>query len=259
MQLQIVSWNLHEKNSSAKNALAYILGLRPYPDIICLQETPEFILLEIRRNEEYRSYICLDIVSNNHESFLCIMVRVGLKTKEEAFEKHSESENEWLGSQLFGWRWNMCLYSQSVLVETESTSVRVINCHLDVTGSIEKRHDTLAEIVSLHIIDTDEKVILCGDLNTFGCLLRNIFAGWFFGVKLSELFKNEQDMLNTLLKKTGLNRAFSRYTVTHYWSWFSNLDHILYKGLHVFKKGLLPQMHKSDHKGLFVIFTNEEK
>lgn len=97
-------------------------------------------------------------------------------------------------------------------------------------------------------------MILCGDLNLFGCTLRNVVAGWFFGVLWSELFINEQDMLEKFLLEKDLTRTFPRDTITHYWSWFSNLDHVLFRGLRLQKKGMLPSMHKSDHRGLFAAF-----
>jgi len=211
---------------------------------------PEFMCEKVQNIEGYQAFMTLDMINKGVKSYLCILVRMrkNLQTAGHHVEKHSQDEKTWPGSGKF--QWNMCLHSHSVLVKVDSTQVRVANCHLDVTSSIEERHRSLAEIVRCHIKISDEKVILCGDLNTFGCTLRNIFAGWFFGVKLSELFKNEQDLLNDILRETGLSRAFSRRTITHYWSFFSGLDHILFRGFDLHKKELMPARHNSDHRGL---------
>ena len=112
----------------------------------------------------------------------------------------------------------------------------------------------LEEIVSVHVTK-GESTIFSGDLNTFGCWIRNIVAGWFFGVRKSELFVNEQDLLNTFLEKWDMVRVFPRRTITHYTSFFSNLDHVLpTKDLRESRRKLLPSRHNSDHRGLLVLF-----
>jgi len=206
MQLQVVSWNLDGRNLRAGNAIADALSLDP--DVVCLQEVPEFEIEKLSRKSAYQVFTVLDGIINGTKSYLCTLVRRELGA-ESITKEYGSDESAWLGKRLLGWEWNLCLSSQSVLVEIDGEHVRVVNCHLDATGSIVERHNMLKRIASEHIGSNEKRVIFCGDLNTFGCVWRNLWAGWFFGIKASEVPRNEQDMLSDFLDASPLQRVSS--------------------------------------------------
>ena len=252
MQLLCCSWNCHDKNLKAKMLLTSVMGLNP--EVVCFQEVPHFLVDEIEQNKNYVCRLAPDLTNNGQESHLCILVRKGIKVTDYREVAHTAKPYNWFWGDVFGMEWNMCLNSQSLLITKNGERVRIVNCHLGVTGSITARHRMLEEITSAHTTK-GESVIFSGDLNTFGCWVRNSVAGWFFGIRKSELLTNEQDLLNIFLKKWDLVRAFPRRTITHYMSFFSNLDHVLHSvDLKVSRRKLLPSRHNSDHRGLLVLF-----
>lgn len=258
MAFKGVSWNLLHGNKRVIRALNYIMGGGIGADFICLQEIPSDTH-QLENSTEYDFFCAKDMKGRLGQSHLGILVRKGvaISSSHTVVEHNKNPKHSFIGKIC---AWESFQESHSILVEVDGRIVRIINCHLDVTGSILKRWENLDIVLQAH--DDGNPIILCGDLNTFGCWWKNVFAGWWlFGIKLSELFVNEQECLDDFTRKNNLYRVFSkklRY-ITHRFT-IGWLDHILITKdvFEIKSKLVLPSIHKSDHRALSFVFEFKE-
>jgi len=246
--MRVLSWNLYHYNKKLPQAVKAIKRLKP--DVVCLQEVhPDaFPMLEALKG--YTLFKARDFhVDDNGEvteqSWLVILSR--LPVTGHTLVNHGEMPSD----SIVGWwtRWVECVESQSITVGFNGTAVKVVNCHLSCAVSQAHRRTEMAEVMAGHVTD-GEAVILCGDFNTMGRPLSNIIAGWLFGIKLSEMFTDEQTTFDAFCAKHGFTQLFQA-VLTHPLT-FGNLDHILVTQKH-FKctdRRLGRKRYGSDHRML---------
>ncbi|MGD0576912.1 MAG: hypothetical protein ABSA74_02460, partial [Candidatus Staskawiczbacteria bacterium] len=134
-------------------------------------------------------------------------------------------------------------------IDAPGHKLRIFNVHFKCVAGPYHRLSQFREV--LENFDPKRENIICGDLNTFGHPIVNIFLWKYFGYRIQELFINEKKILRTHFDLNKLKNPF-RGMIT-FIKFPMQLDYILLpKKTKISAKQRFLRPYGSDHLALSV-------
>ena len=241
--MRIISWNIYKDNRDIHKAIAFLKGQKA--DIICLQEFPvehvnllDGLGLNIALCDEVLIY--KDHKKPDVKLYSVIASRFHI-------EKHAivEHKNQYelvsgINKQYHHFRADSCY----VDVASDGELFRIFNVHFKSVAGPYHRLSQFKEVIE-HLA-RDRQNIICGDLNTFGKPLLNLFVWKYFGYKIHEIKMHEGKILRVLLNLYGFKNPFHGYFT--FLKFPAQLDYILVPAHFDIKlKRRFLHFHGSDH------------
>jgi endonuclease/exonuclease/phosphatase family metal-dependent hydrolase len=233
--MKIISWNIYKDNRRVVDAISFLK--KQNADVLCLQEFPvgEVDLLQ-RLGMHLLVEDHLMEYRNEWKDGEKLKLVIASKYPFHAFKtiphtrKHSSSTH--VDRRYTHFKANS-FYAD---INTGGGVFRVFNAHFKCVASPRHRLAQFKDIISN--LSSDRHNIICGDFNTFGRPLLNIFIWKYFGYSPDEIGINERKILS-LTNPFHKTVTFLKFPV--------QLDYILLPvGLPVLKKRRLRSVG-SDH------------
>jgi len=241
--MKILSWNIYKDNKKIPDAIEFLKNKKF--DIICIQEFPKQDLDKL--NSLAAQYIFADeyVAYNNlrkkpDRMYTVIISNVPIKNH--ATIKHKEYyEDVSLRDKRYQDFRADSIYAD---IDVGERKLRVFNVHFKCVAGPYHRLSQLREV--LENFNYERENIICGDLNTFGHPMINIFVWKYFGFKIRELFVNEKTILKVTFDLNKLQNPFRRSLT--FLKFPTQLDYILLPNTtKIISKQKFLQSYGSDH------------
>lgn len=240
--MKIITWNIYHKNKNIRGAVQFLKTQNA--DIICLQEfPPEKIELLNELNMELANEDELLEFKNPRKEPLRFKTIIaskfpvksqGVIPHKNVYEYVTRADNRYK---------NFKISSFYIDITIGIDNFRIFNTHLKYIASPYYRLSQFREI--LENFSKERHNIVCGDFNTFGRPLINMFVGKYFGYKLREVSINEKNIFNILFDLHQLKNVFKGMIT--FPKFPAQLDYILIPAyMNVVKRKRL-RLHGSDH------------
>ncbi len=237
--MKIITWNIYKKNKNIPKAVAFLKKQKA--DIICLQEFPD-THLDLIRNFVGHVAMCEEVwiyKDNRRQATRLYTVIISkFPIKQHVIIPHKNTYGHISRYKHFQ------ADSSYIDIDAPEGLFRVFNSHFKcVTGPLHRLFQ-FEEVVG-HL-SPERHNIICGDFNTFGKPLVNIFLWKLFGYKTHEIAINENKNLAKMLSAYGLQNPLQRQVT--FWKFPVQLDYILVPAhVEVKKKRAFSRPHGSDH------------
>jgi endonuclease/exonuclease/phosphatase family metal-dependent hydrolase len=206
--MKILTWNVNRNNKLLDQAVRFI---RNYgADIICLQEFSvrnESLLAEL--SEFYTATEEETLVFKSRPEDPERMYSVVLSKYPILKYQTVPHKNSYFADEIKTDRYQF-FQAHSFFVDIdipdEDKSLRIFNVHFKCVAGPHHRLSQFRDILS-HF-STDRENIICGDFNTFGSPLINVFLWKLFGYQKTEVLIDERTEFATEFEKYGLQNPF---------------------------------------------------
>ena len=235
--MRILSWNVYNRRSHVTGVLDVLA--RYQPDVAALQEVSEEVVRGLESDGGWSVYVADDFIERGEVSHLATLTRVPSR-----HEKVAVNSRRATSRSLVGWlfRWTECIEAQVVFLETDSP-LAVVNLHLACAVSPRTRMQQLDAILNLARPDN---CVVCGDFNTFGVGGIRL-AGPLFGFSLSDMLRDERDVLEKTLEAAGFAVAVPEQDRPTLPRFRLVLDHFAVSKELIATASVLPELEGSDH------------
>ena len=240
--MQIVSWNVFNRNKDINTFRRFLRDTSA--DVYVLQELADHHLAIIERLPDYTLHKAVDFIEGQETAYLGILTR--LPSSDARIIIHNpdlQLSPSWVGRRNV---WRESIESLSILVEDGGRNIRIINAHLVCAASPRLRVAQLQEIAQ-HF-ESCQRIVLCGDFNTFARPWYNFLVGWFYGFGIRDLWTNETTSLKIFADNHSMYAAVSN--VVTFPRLRLQLDNMLLKGLKVTRSRVEDNTYGSDHRPL---------
>ena len=246
--MRVVSWNLYNRNRDVRAILGYLRAADA--DVLALQEVSARHLDALAGLDGYGCHVAEDFSERGELSHLALLSRLPVTAYEAVPINRARCVSPSLVGRARGWV--ECLEAQQARIEVAGRAVRLVNLHLSAAASPAHRRRELES--ALAAVGVDQRLVVCGDFNSFARPWIGLLAGWAYGFGPSELCANEDRALTAFAARHGLVRALGR-AVT-YPRFGLPLDHVLARGLGPPHGRVEPATHGSDHRPVMVDFPD---
>lgn len=220
--MKILTWNIYKDNRNIGDAIEFLKVQNA--DIVCLQEYPlekvellnglnmQFVteneFLEFKNPKKKPVMLKMVIASKFPIKSHCIIQHKNI------YEYVTRADDRYKNFQA---------NSFYIDIDTGLDKYRVFNTHFKCVAGPYHRLSQFREI--LENLSQDRHNIVCGDFNTFGKPLVNIFLWKYFGYKLREISIHEGNIFNALFDLYQLKNVFKRMIT--FWKFPAQFDYIL--------------------------------
>jgi endonuclease/exonuclease/phosphatase family metal-dependent hydrolase len=239
--MKILSWNIYKHNKSVEKALSFLGESKA--DIICLQEFPPE---ELEKLEALGFHLTLGeeviVYSNGSKKTdrLHMVIASRLPVEGNGIIKHHEAYVDKKTKRYESFSVDT-LY---VDVEMENRKVRIFNVHLKCVAGPYYRLNQFQHITD-HIAP-DRENIICGDFNTFGYPVLNLFLWRYFGYQRGEVLTTEKKVFAAFFDVHNLQNPFKGYMT--FLKFPVQLDYILLpRSTKILEKERYRSAYGSDH------------
>lgn len=242
--MKLVCWNVLLTNSGTDVVRDFVVGSDA--DVIALQELSENHVAALRMLDGYELCLAEDCIEKGQLSYLGLLSRVPV------FDSKILTHNakRAYSPSILGrtWRWQECLQSLSISVETSDGPVTIANVHLSCAVPPRTRRAQLEEAAA-HV-PPEGPAVMCGDFNSFARPAINFLAGWAFGFGVGDLLADDRTMIDDFACGYELSRrSNSKATLPRFGL---HLDHILTRGFGASSVQVSAETYGSDHRPLCV-------
>lgn len=256
--MRIISWNVNNRNKKIKKGIRYILSLRP--DVICLQEVPQRMMLWLHTISGYTVSKCFDS-KHHHKSTKHIYVCTLTKQKPIRVKRHIYDNG--FSNSLLTKLYTSLLHvkeQHTVLVATlqiRGKPIQIANTRLSCAIGT---HDRLQEFTIL-IQKTKHPEILtiyCGDFNIVDSKIVNRLTGWLRGFNHFDYLLDERGSFEKLYQQEQLVNIFRGRSTSLVNRPLLQLDHILVPyAFPIQSHSLTRKRFGSDHRMLIIDVDNK--
>lgn len=248
--MKIITWNVRIKNRRILSLIRHALSFAP--DVLCLQEVPEFLLPELKKLGYFLTY-SYDFIGKTkiHTGINCIL------TKQKPVSTQTVTYNTSLRPSIM----TRVLYTTlRKITETHSAPIvhirygkkilQIASVRLSCAVGKSERIRSLTNLMAA--MHTGHLPIICGDLNVLDPFLFNVLSGWLRGFTLRGYFSHERRDIERFFARMGLSNIFmgtATYITTIPRIQF---DHILIpKNIYPTQSFIGKKLFGSDHRMLF--------
>ncbi len=221
--MKILTWNIYKNNKDINKAIEFLK--KQNADVVCLQEFPA-VHIDLLRNLGGHIAICDEVhIPKNKKkeaTKLYSVIFSRFPIKEQVIIPHKKTYGDTSIKSKDRYH-HFQADSFYVDIDTFGGLFRIFNTHFRCFTGPNHRLAQLKEV--LDHLDPERKNIICGDFNTFGKPLVNIFLWKYFGYKRQEIIINENKNLAKLLSEYSLKNCFYRQVT--FWKFPIQLDYIL--------------------------------
>ena len=229
-------WNLNQDISKFKKFLA-----EQDAEVFVFQELTSEHLEILRSIKGYNLYIADDFIEGEQLTHLGILTQLPvLGHGVVILNSDRRVSPSWIGRRN---RWIECLQSHYLTLSINGLNTTIVNVHLSCGVSPTHRRRELVRAIGE--VDQAERILICGDMNTFANPILNWLIGWFYGFGVGDLFIHEISSLDRFARHRGMVRAprkaitFPRFKL--------HLDHIIVRGMDVLASDTECDSYGSDH------------
>ena len=237
--MNLVSWNVWNRNREIDKFKRFLR--EQDADVFAFQElTSEHIEL-LRSIQDYNLYLAEDFIEGEQLTYLGILTRLPVRRHEVVtLNSNRQVSPSWIGRRN---RWIECLQSHNLTLLTNGLNATIVNVHLSCGVSPTYRHRELLR--AIEVVEQTERIVICGDMNTFANPAFNWLVGWFYGSGVSDLLTHEIGSLDRFAHQRGMLRM-PRKAVT-FPRLKLQLDHIITRGMDVSECTVERDSYGSDH------------
>lgn len=238
--MRVASWNVLNTNNDTARLRRFVETVDA--DVIALQELTPAHIAALRNLRVGHLYLAEDFAERGETSFLGILSRTpALHIRALDHNPGRNTSDSLLGNRM---QWIECLQSQSVVVATGLGPVCVVNLHLSCAVSPQQRKTEL-QATAPHFSGV-EKVVVCGDFNSFARPWLNPLIGWALGFRPRDRGCDERAEIRNFAAQHGLRQAFpSAITFPRFGL---HLDHVLVRGMNIPSGRVYESTFGSDHR-----------
>lgn len=237
--MKLVSWNVWNRSKDLEAFERFLHEQQA--DVYAFQELSTSHIDILRSIHGYELYIAEDFIEGEHLTHLGIFTRYDtLAHRVVTLNPDRLISPSWVGKYN---RWIECLQSHYLTVSVQGSNVHIVNLHLSCGVSPTRRRFELMR--AIEEVEQAERIVICGDMNTFGEPKRNWLIGLFCGFGIQDFFSNEIKSLDCFAQQRGMVRGpgkaitFPRLRL--------HLDHILSRGMDVISYETIGNTYGSDH------------
>ena len=164
------------------------------------------------------------------------------------FPRFSEYSPSAIGRAM---KWEECFEAHAVTIEPDGAPLTIVNLHLTNAAPPRVRIQELERIVEQ--FKNCQRLVICGDFNTFATPLLNVLIGWQYSFRLTDLFIREISQLRAWAAERTLHLVDNRSpTFAGYRLLGFRLDHFLVRGIGIPSLTVEPKTFGSDHHPVMI-------
>lgn len=237
--MKLVSWNVWNRNTDIAEFRKFIDERRV--DAFAFQELTSDHIEVLRSIDGYELYVADDFIEGKQLTHLGIFTRLPVLAHGVVIlNSDRKVSSSWVGRHN---RWIECIDSHHLTVSSNGLTMTIVNVHLSC--GVSPRHRRCELVRAIHELDQAERVVVCGDMNTFANPIYNWLIGWFYGFRIDDLFTHEISSLDRFACHRGMVRT-PRKAVT-FPRLKLHLDHIIVRGMDVSACHIEHESYGSDH------------
>lgn len=247
MKYKIVTWNVFCNNNKIEKGLDFIFESKP--DVVALQELPYKILrLLSEKHPQYHIYYTFDFLSNEmgKSSFLCLMTKHSLGKI--SIIQYSNDKAKSLLTGYYNFIGNIeCHIAGKLSLFLGSKKVNICNTHFSAAASPDEKRKYFESVIRR--LDENAVNIVLGDFNVNNGMVFPLITGFLRGYSINELFEDEHEKFDVLVKKHGYENVFFGKNTMNFPLIHQQLDHILVpNNIKYSNPGISESGYGSDHK-----------